>query len=67
MTSDKLFQTLDSDRAIDYLLKTAFSDLPDRPRWVDGSGLSRHNLITPRSLVRVVEKLEELLPLGQFE
>ena len=44
MTSDKLFQTLDSDRAIDYLLKTAFSDLPDRPRWVDGSGLSRHCL-----------------------
>jgi D-alanyl-D-alanine carboxypeptidase/D-alanyl-D-alanine-endopeptidase (penicillin-binding protein 4) len=67
MTSDRLFQTLDSDRAIDYLLKTAFSDLPDRPRWVDGSGLSRHNLMTPRALVRVVEKLEELLPDGQFE
>ena len=67
MTSDKLFQTLDSDRAIDYLLKTSLSDLPDRPRWVDGSGLSRHNLMTPRSLVRVVEKLEELLPDGQFE
>jgi D-alanyl-D-alanine carboxypeptidase/D-alanyl-D-alanine-endopeptidase (penicillin-binding protein 4) len=67
MTSDKLFQTLDSDRAIDYLLKTSFSDLPDRPRWVDGSGLSRHNLMTPRSLVRIVEKLEELLPNDQFE
>jgi D-alanyl-D-alanine carboxypeptidase/D-alanyl-D-alanine-endopeptidase (penicillin-binding protein 4) len=67
MTSDKLFQTLDSDKAIDYLLKTAFSDLPDRPRWVDGSGLSRHNLMTPRSLVRIVEQLEELLPDGQFE
>ena len=67
MTSDKLFQTLDSDRAVDYLLKTSLSDLPDRPKWVDGSGLSRHNLITPRSLVRVVEKLQELLPQEQFE
>jgi D-alanyl-D-alanine carboxypeptidase/D-alanyl-D-alanine-endopeptidase (penicillin-binding protein 4) len=67
MTSDKLFQTLDSDRAVDYLLKTSLSDLPDRPKWVDGSGLSRHNLITPRSLVRVVEKLQEMLPEGQFE
>ena len=67
MTSDKLFQTLDSDRAVDYLLKTSLSDLPDRPKWVDGSGLSRHNLITPRSLVRVVEKLQEILPEGQFE
>ncbi len=67
MTSDRLFQTLDSERAIDYLLKTSLSDLPDRPKWVDGSGLSRHNLITPRSLVRVVEKLQELLPKEQFE
>jgi D-alanyl-D-alanine carboxypeptidase/D-alanyl-D-alanine-endopeptidase (penicillin-binding protein 4) len=67
MTSDKLFQTLDSDRAVDYLLKTSLSDLPDLPKWVDGSGLSRHNLITPRSLVRVVEKLQELLPEEQFE
>ncbi|MCM0042379.1 MAG: D-alanyl-D-alanine carboxypeptidase [Algoriphagus sp.] len=67
MISDKLFQALDSDRAIDYLLKTSLSDLPDRPKWVDGSGLSRHNLITPRSLVRVVEKLQELLPQEHFE
>ncbi len=67
MISDKLFKSLDSERALDHLLKTSFSDLPDRPRWVDGSGLSRHNLITPRSLVRVVEKLQEILPEEQFE
>ncbi len=67
MTSDRLFQILDSERAIDYLLKTSLSDLPDRPKWVDGSGLSRHNLITPRSLVRVIEKLQELLPEEQFK
>lgn len=65
--SDKLFQELATERAIDYLLKTALSDLPDTPKWVDGSGLSRHNLITPRSLVRVVEKLVELLPEGELE
>jgi D-alanyl-D-alanine carboxypeptidase/D-alanyl-D-alanine-endopeptidase (penicillin-binding protein 4) len=67
MTSDKLFQTLDSERTIDYLLKTSLSDLPDRPKWVDGSGLSRHNLITPRSLVHVIEKLQEQLPQEEFE
>jgi len=65
--SDKLFQELATERAIDYLLKTALLDLPDMPKWVDGSGLSRHNLITPRSLVRVVEKLVELLPEGELE
>lgn len=65
--SDKLFQELASERAIDYLLKTALSDLPDVPKWVDGSGLSRHNLITPRTLVRVMEKLVELLSEGELE
>ena len=66
MVSDKLFQTLDTDRALDYLIKTELADLPDSPRWVDGSGLSRHNLITPRSLVGVFEKLNRLLPREQL-
>lgn len=66
MVSDKLFQTLDTDRALDYLIKTELADLPDSPRWVDGSGLSRHNLLTPRSLVGVFEKLNRLLPREQL-
>ena len=66
MVSDKLFQTLDTDRALDYLIKTELADLPDSPKWVDGSGLSRHNLLTPRSLVGVFEKLNRLLPREQL-
>jgi D-alanyl-D-alanine carboxypeptidase/D-alanyl-D-alanine-endopeptidase (penicillin-binding protein 4) len=67
MVSDKLFQTLDNERTVEHLLKTSLADLPDHPKWVDGSGLSRHNLITPRSLVRLFEKLLELLPQDQLE
>ncbi|MDA1268702.1 MAG: D-alanyl-D-alanine carboxypeptidase, partial [Bacteroidetes bacterium] len=67
MVSDKLFQTLDSERTAEHLLTTFLADLPDQPKWVDGSGLSRHNLITPRSLVRLFEKLLELLPQVQLE
>lgn len=62
MVSDRLFQTLDTERAIEYMVKTYLNDLPDQPKWVDGSGLSRHNLFTPRSMVTLFEKLYRLLP-----
>ncbi len=62
MVSDRLFKTLDTERAIEYIVKTYLNDLPDAPKWVDGSGLSRHNLFTPRSMVTLFEKLYRLLP-----
>jgi len=66
MISDRLFQELDTERAIEYILKTHLTDLPDQPKWVDGSGLSRHNLFTPRSMVALFEKLYRILPEDQL-
>ncbi|GMQ23640.1 serine-type D-Ala-D-Ala carboxypeptidase [Algoriphagus sp. oki45] len=66
MVSDRLFQTLDTDRAIEYIQKTYFFDLPDQPKWVDGSGLSRHNLFTPRSMVVLIDKLYRIVPEDQL-
>lgn len=60
--SDKLFYELDSEKAIEYIKKTYLYDLPDDPQWVDGSGLSRHNLFTPRTMVSLVEKIYRLFP-----
>lgn len=62
MVSDRLFQRLDTERAIEFMLKTYLFDLPDPPKWVDGSGLSRHNLFTPRSMVSLFEKLYRMVP-----
>ncbi|HSF53294.1 MAG TPA: D-alanyl-D-alanine carboxypeptidase [Algoriphagus sp.] len=62
MVSDRLFGEIDTERAIEYILKTHLSDLPDQPKWVDGSGLSRHNLFTPRSMVAIFDKLYRILP-----
>jgi len=51
--------SLSTGRAIRYVLRKHLQDLPDRPVWVDGSGLSRLNLITPRSFTAVLLKLHK--------
>lgn len=62
MVSDRLFGELDSERAIEYMIKTYLYDLPDEPIWVDGSGLSRYNLFTPRTMVGLFEKIFRIVP-----
>jgi D-alanyl-D-alanine carboxypeptidase/D-alanyl-D-alanine-endopeptidase (penicillin-binding protein 4) len=54
MCSSRLWDTISTGRMIGYMLKTYLSNLPDTPHWVDGSGLSRYNLFTPRDFVSVL-------------
>jgi D-alanyl-D-alanine carboxypeptidase/D-alanyl-D-alanine-endopeptidase (penicillin-binding protein 4) len=51
------FKTLNTDSVINYSIANFLNDLPDKPRWVDGSGLSRQNLFTPRSIVMLLCKI----------
>ena len=62
MCSDKLYGMQSSRRAIDYALENLLNDLPDAPIWRDGSGLSRYNLFTPRTMVKLLEKLHQQMP-----
>ena len=54
--------TLKPEIAIQYSSKNFLADLPDKPQWVDGSGLSRYNLFTPRSIVLLWNKIYETVP-----
>jgi serine-type D-Ala-D-Ala carboxypeptidase/endopeptidase (penicillin-binding protein 4) len=49
--------SLSTSRVIRQMQKNKLSFLPDRPVWVDGSGLSRLNLLTPRALTALLVKL----------
>jgi len=66
--------SLNGADAIQYIQEKYLSGLPDKPRWVDGSGLSRMDLFTPRDIIVLLkmidqhinnrEKLFSLLPAG---
>lgn len=54
--------TLEGSIAIDYIKKYYLEDFSDELRWRDGSGLSRYNLFTPHSIVKLLGKIGEMVP-----
>lgn len=59
--------TISTQNAIDFMLKNYLADLTDKPRWVDGSGLSRMNLFSPRSQVELLLKIYREVAVNKFE
>lgn len=56
--SSKLGGNLSTQSAIDFSKKHFLKDLPDEPQWADGSGLSRQNLFTPRTMIALLQKIQ---------
>ena len=73
MASNEHLGFMSDEKIIDTILKFDLKDVPQRPKWVDGSGLSRYNLFTPQSFVYILNKtknefgwdrLKNILPTG---
>lgn len=72
--SDQLGQELSTEKAIAYITTQYLGALPNKPVWIDGSGLSRYNLFTPADMTKLLEliydevhdpeKLYALFPAG---
>ena len=63
MCSSRLGEdSLSTSRPIRVMRTLFLGNLPDAPRWVDGSGLSRLNLVTPRTMVALLLKLHQEVP-----
>lgn len=73
MASNELLGYMNVESIIDTVLNNDLKDIPQKPKWVDGSGLSRYNLCTPQSFVYLLnkmqnefglERLKNILPTG---
>lgn len=62
LSAGSISDSLSTSIAIDYMKENHLEDLPHELKWVDGSGLSRYNLVTPRSLVVLLEKIYQEIP-----
>lgn len=55
--SGMLGKNLNGKKVREYMLSGPLSNLPQAPVWVDGSGLSRYNLLSPEDVVYVLHRL----------
>ncbi|WP_036602353.1 D-alanyl-D-alanine carboxypeptidase/D-alanyl-D-alanine-endopeptidase [Olivibacter sitiensis] len=60
--SSTLGEELNTQKAIKHSLDNYLSDLPHKPNWTDGSGLSRSNLFTPMDHIEILKKLLKRIP-----
>ena len=58
MVANERYGKMNDDLITDTLLDVELKDLPQRPRWADGSGLSRFNLFTPQDFVSILGKIK---------
>lgn len=59
VVASELGMPLNSQSVINKMESEYLDILPQKPQWVDGSGLSRYNMFTPSSMVRLLKEIDE--------
>ena len=67
MISQKTFEEMNVQKTIDTLKFQWKNWLPDPIEWVDGSGVSRYNMVTPRTLIAVLKKIHREIGLESIK
>jgi D-alanyl-D-alanine carboxypeptidase/D-alanyl-D-alanine-endopeptidase (penicillin-binding protein 4) len=58
MVSQQLTGAMDDRKIIDTLLATDYKEMSQKPNWVDGSGLSRYDLFSPKDFIFILNKMK---------
>jgi D-alanyl-D-alanine carboxypeptidase/D-alanyl-D-alanine-endopeptidase (penicillin-binding protein 4) len=67
MVSERLLGEMSDRKIIDTLLKTDYKLMPQKPSWVDGSGLSRYDLFSPKDFVFILNKMKDDFGMGRIK
>ncbi len=67
LASNAIFDTMNIAKGIQFAKDSLLKDAPDNLGWYDGSGLTRYNQFTPRSMVYVLEKIYAELPKKRWQ
>lgn len=62
MAAGEHSDSLKTRSAINFMKENYLQDLPDEPMWYDGSGLSSYNKFTPRSIIKLLQKIQQEVP-----
>lgn len=60
--ASELFDTLNTRKIINWSKDNLLSKMPHEFQWVDGSGLSRYNMITPENMVHLLSLIYGKVP-----
>lgn len=67
MVGNEWLGKMNDGRIIDTLLNSDLKGLPQRPIWVDGSGLSRNDLFTPQDFVWLLDRMNREFGLNRMK
>jgi len=67
MAANEKYGFMDEDSIINFIVETVFNHFPQKPRWVDGSGLSRYNLLSPKQFITLLNTMKNEFPLEQLK
>ena len=67
MISKKQKNVFSAEAAIEVFNERWKNWLPDKLEWVDGSGVSRYNMFTPKTIVAVLEKIYDTLEWNEIK
>jgi D-alanyl-D-alanine carboxypeptidase/D-alanyl-D-alanine-endopeptidase (penicillin-binding protein 4) len=67
MVSYQMLNYMNDAAVIDSILRSDLKEIPQKPKWVDGSGLSRYNLFTPQDLVFVLRNIKDAFGMNRIK